>query len=90
MTRMRPLKLTIIAMGFGLACGLTLLGSATHVRAEQVSSERDIVDLRLGQRIQVDDGTCPTGQIKEVTGAQLSSAGVVRRIVCVPRQGARR
>lgn len=90
MTRMRPLKLTIIAMGFGLACGVAALGSATNVRAEQVSSERDIVDLRLGQRILVDDGTCPTGQIKEVTGAQLSSAGVVRRIVCVPRRGARR
>ncbi|MGB3490029.1 MAG: DUF6719 family protein [Xanthobacteraceae bacterium] len=87
---MRKLKLTMIGMGFGLACGLTLLGSATRVHAEQVSSERDIVDLRLGQRILVDDGTCPTGQIKEVTGAQLSSAGVVRRITCVSRQGARR
>lgn len=90
MARMRPLKLTMIGMGLGLACGMTLLGSATRVHAEQVSSERDIVDLRLGQRIQVDDGTCPTGQIKEVTGAQLSSAGVVRRITCVSRQGARR
>jgi len=90
MARMRPLKLTMIGMGLGLACGMTLLGIATHVCAEQVSSERDIVDLRLGQRIQVDDGTCPTGQIKEVTGAQLSSAGVVRRITCVSRQGARR
>lgn len=87
---MRALKSTLTGMGFGLACGLALLASATHLRAEQVSSERDIVDLRLGQRIQVDDGTCPTGQIKEVTGAQLSSAGVVRRISCVPRQGARR
>ncbi|MGN6307950.1 MAG: DUF6719 family protein [Xanthobacteraceae bacterium] len=87
---MRKLKLTAIGVGLGLACGSALLGSAAGVHAEQVSSERDIVDLRLGQRIQVDDGTCPTGQIKEVTGAQLSSAGVVRRITCVPRQGARR
>ncbi len=90
MLSMRKLKLTTIGAGLGLACGSILLGSATHARAEQVSSERDIVDLRLGQRIQVDDGTCPTGQIKEVTGAQLSSAGVVRRITCVSRQGARR
>jgi hypothetical protein len=87
---MRPLKSTTIGMGLGLACGLILLGSATSAHAEQVSSERDIVDLRLGQRILVDDGTCPTGQIKEVTGAQLSSAGVVRRVTCVSRQGARR
>ena len=90
MARMRKLKLTMIGMGLGLACGSILLVSATRVHAEQVSSERDIVDLRLGQRILVDDGTCPTGQIKEVTGAQLSSAGVVRRITCVSRQGARR
>lgn len=84
---MRKLQSTMI--GVGLVCGAALMSTAA-VSAEQVSSERDIVDLRLGQRIQVDDGTCPTGQIKEVTGAQLSSAGVVRRIVCVPRQGARR
>lgn len=90
MTLMRALKLTMIGLGLGLTCGSILLGSVTRAHAEQVASERDIVNLRLGQRIQVDDGTCPTGQIKEVTGAQLSSAGVVRRIVCVPRQGARR
>lgn len=82
-------KLQSIMIGLGLVCGAALMSTAA-VSAEQVSSERDILDLRLGQRIQVDDGTCPTGQIKEVTGAQLSSAGVVRRIVCVPRQGARR
>ncbi len=90
MALMRALKLTMIGVGLGLACGSILLGSATRAHAEQVASERDIVNLRLGQRIQVDDGTCPTGQIKEVTGAQLSSAGVVRRITCVSRQGARR
>jgi len=84
---MRKLQSTMI--GFGFICGAALMSTAA-VSAEQVSSERDIVDLRLGQRIQVDDGTCPTGQIKEVMGAQLSSAGVVRRVTCVPRQGARR
>lgn len=58
--------------------------------AETVSRERDIGDLRLGQRVQVDDGMCPAGQIKEVLGAQLSAAGVVRVARCVPRQGAKR
>lgn len=87
MIRMRPLmKWPMI----GLAAGAAALAAVTGVRAEQVSSERDIVDLRLGQRILVDDGSCPTGQIKQVTGAQLSSAGVVRRVECVSRQGARR
>ncbi len=88
MAAMRPLKWTMI--GLGLAAGAAALASATRAHAEQVASERDIVNLRLGQRILVDDGSCPTGQIKQVTGAQLSSAGVVRRVECVSRQGARR
>jgi hypothetical protein len=85
---MQPLRTTMI--GLGLTGAMLALTVSTAARAEQVASERDIVNLRLGQRIFVDDGTCPTGQIKEVTGAQLSSAGVVRRIVCVSRQSARR
>ena len=39
---------------------------ATPAIAQQVSREQDIVDLRLGQRVLVDDGSCPAGQIKEV------------------------
>ena len=42
--------------------------------AEQVSREQDIADLRLGQRILVDDGSCPAGQIKEVSGAQMTTS----------------
>ena len=38
--------------------------------------EQDIVNLRLGQRIKVDDGTCPAGQIKEVSGSKMTSTGV--------------
>jgi hypothetical protein len=41
--------------------------------AEQVSREQDIADLRLGQRILVDDGSCPAGQIKEVSGAKMTT-----------------
>ncbi len=72
-----------------IGCGLAI-AFTTAVNAEQVSRERDITDLRLGQRVFVNDGSCPTGQIKEVTGAKLSASGVVRRIACVPRPGARR
>ncbi len=72
-----------------LGSGILAAFCAT-ANAEQVSHERDIVNLRLGQRILVDDGSCPTGQIKEVTGAKLSAAGVVRRITCVARPGSRR
>jgi hypothetical protein len=79
-----------VAMAHGLFGCLCFLALMTPVNAEQVSRERDIVDLRLGQRVLVDDGSCPAGQIKEVTGAKLSTAGVVRRVVCVARAGARR
>lgn len=55
-----------------------------------VPREGDIVELRLGQRIWVDDGSCPTGQIKEVMGATLAGNGAVARVKkCVPRGGTR-
>jgi hypothetical protein len=60
---------------------------APDARAEQVSREKDIVNLRLGQRIKVDDGTCPAGQIKEVSGAKMIANGVVHSQKCIPRLG---
>jgi hypothetical protein len=71
-------------------CGCALLEPATPVTAEQVSRERDIVDLRLGQRIQVDDGSCPAGQIKEVSGARMTASGIVRAVTCVSRVGTKK
>ena len=32
--------------------------------------------MRLGQRVLVDDGSCPAGQIKEVSGAKMTAGGV--------------
>jgi hypothetical protein len=72
---------------------LSLLGAfvlsalATPAAAQQVSREQDIVDLRLGQRILVDDGSCPAGQIKEVSGAKMTAAGIQRALKCIPRLG---
>jgi hypothetical protein len=66
---------------------LVLLALADGARAEIVSREQDIVDLRLGQRVMVDDGSCPAGQIKEVQGSQMTTSGVVRTRKCVPRLG---
>ncbi len=73
---------------------IALLGGlalSTEAWAQQsiVSREQDIVDLRLGQRVMVDDGSCPVGQIKEVQGAQMTTSGVVRTRKCVPRLGTR-
>jgi hypothetical protein len=66
---------------------VALLGLALPAAAEQVSREQDIVGLRLGQKIMVDDGSCPAGQIKEVYGANLTPAGVTPARKCVPRLG---
>ncbi len=70
--------------------GLALFALAAPAFADQAySREEDIPELRLGQRIMVDDGSCPTGQIKEVAGTKLTAAGITRERKCVPRFGAR-
>jgi hypothetical protein len=65
--------------------GLAVPALARVAIADQVAREQDIANLRLGQRIRVDDGTCPAGQIKEVSGAKMISGAVARTHKCVPR-----
>jgi hypothetical protein len=69
---------------------LLLIGFAVPALAQQVAREQDIADLRLGQRVMVDDGSCPAGQIKEVTGVKLTTTGVARARKCVPRMGTKK
>lgn len=69
---------------------LLLIGFAASAAAEQVGREQDILDLRLGQRIMVDDGSCPAGQIKEVTGVKLTTSGIARARKCIPRMGTKK
>jgi hypothetical protein len=47
-------------------------------------------ELRLGQRVYVDDGSCPAGQLKEVAGAKLTASGIVRAKQCVARNSIKR
>ena len=75
---------------FGRATCLALLIFSTLVpaaHATTVGREQDIVDLKLGQRVQVDDGTCPAGQVKEVRGSKMTDKGVERTATCVARFG---
>ena len=72
---------------FALPASLMLWLLATPALAEQVAREQDIADLRLGQRVLVDDGSCPAGQIKEVSGSQMTTTGVLRTRKCIPRLG---
>ena len=67
---------------------IVLVSSAFAQQA--VMREQDIGELRLGQRVLVDDGSCPTGQVKEVLGSQMTTEGVVRSRKCVPRLGPKR
>jgi hypothetical protein len=79
-----------LAMSTRNAICLSLLISialAAPARAGTVPREQDIADLRLGQRVLVDDGTCPPGQVKEVRGAKMTNNGVTRTRACVPRFG---
>ncbi|EIG56541.1 hypothetical protein FXB41_34235 [Bradyrhizobium canariense] len=66
---------------------LIFIALAATARAGSVGREQDIVDLKLGQRVQVDDGTCPAGQVKEVRGAKMTDKGVARTSTCVSRFG---
>jgi hypothetical protein len=75
---------TFARSSLALFVGFALASSAA---AQQVGREQDITNLRLGQRIKVDDGTCPAGQVKEVSGAKMSATGVVRAHKCIPRLG---
>ena len=72
---------------WGALLAAMLLGaSASAATAQQtVSHDREIPPLRLGQKVMVDDGSCPAGQIKEVTGSSLTARGVTTTAKCVPR-----
>lgn len=81
--RASPVHLVTAAIALSLA--LAALTPRAH--AQYVGREQDIVGLRLGQRVLVDDGTCPAGEVKEVSGAKMTSTGVLPARKCVPRLG---
>ena len=63
---------------------------ATPALAEMVSRETDISGIRLGQHYLVDDGSCPAGQIKQITGTKLTATGILSVKKCVDRKSAKR
>jgi hypothetical protein len=86
-TELAPGK-AITAAALVLTAALSVV--TTSALAQTFSREQDIVDLRLGQRVMVDDGSCPTGQIKEVQGSQMTAVGVLRTRKCIPRLGTKK
>ena len=77
--------MSVSRLSFGLALLVTL--TAAPSLAQYVGREQDVTGLRLGQRVLVDDGTCPAGQVKEVSGAKMTSTGVMPARKCIPRLG---
>ncbi len=67
-----------------------LVGASLAVSAATLKKEPAMGALRQGQRVLVDDGSCPKGQIKEVIGGNHSSVGgnaqIHRSRRCIPRK----
>lgn len=75
------IRVTVILMGMLL---FMLPGEARTLKHEPPMGA-----LKYGQRVLVDDGSCPAGQIKEVIGGNHVQAGgtghIVRTRRCIPR-----
>lgn len=78
-----PMKIAHIFLLVLLTSGVL----SVCANAQVMSREQDIGDLRLGQRVMIDDGSCPAGQIKEVSGSTMGANGIVRVRKCIPRLG---
>lgn len=75
------------SMGKPLLC-IALLTVTTVASAQQAAEilkeEPANLALRKGQVVYVDDGKCPAGEIRKITGGN-QAAGVKRQVECVKR-----
>ena len=70
-----------------IVLGLALTAAGAVAAQTIVKQEPPSGALRRGTTILVDDGTCPPGQIKEVTAGAGQGQGSTRRSRrCVPRR----
>jgi hypothetical protein len=69
--------------------GVLVMIVAAPSLAATVKQEPPMGAMREGQVLLVDDGSCPTGQIKRVVGGNHTKVGGTKQIVrtssCVPR-----
>ncbi|TAK49964.1 MAG: hypothetical protein EPO23_01715 [Xanthobacteraceae bacterium] len=82
---MRPARALMPAIAVAAFMSSTVAASAQTLPHQEPPEG----ELRLGQRVLVDDGSCPAGQIKQVTGARLTPSGVIRTRECIPRKARR-
>ncbi len=68
---------------------LAITVSLSPAQAEVLKKEPPMGQLREGQTVLVDDGSCPAGQIKEVIGGNHVSVGGTKHILrtrkCIPK-----
>lgn len=72
----RAVLATVITAG----CGIASAQGAIEILKEEPAN----LALRKGQVVYVDDGKCPAGEIKKLTGGN-QAAGVKRQVECVKR-----
>ena len=65
---------------------MTALLVATAAQSQVLKSEPASGNLAAGKRVLVDDGTCPAGQIKHVTGGN-NLQNIARSTRCIPYRG---
>ena len=71
-----------------VALTVSLSATASPARAEVLKKESPMGQLREGQTVLVDGGSCPPGQIKEVIGGNHVNVGGTKHILrtrkCIP------
>ncbi|WP_034883472.1 hypothetical protein M728_004016 (plasmid) [Ensifer sp. WSM1721] len=67
-----------------LAIGTAAL--AISACTQTLTAEPGPGKLASGAKVLVDDGTCPEGQIKQITGGN-NAAGIGRKRECIARPG---
>lgn len=77
------------ALLMAVVCAGALAAVAEPASAEILKKEPPMGQLREGQIVLVDDGSCPPGQIKEVIGGNHVKVGGTKHILrtrkCIPR-----
>lgn len=72
-----------------LAIGFAAALTTSVADAQILKQEPPMGGLREGQTVMVDDGTCPKGEIKLVTGGNHKQVGgtkdIRRTTACIPR-----
>lgn len=76
---MNSIRLVLTTLGF-----TALLACASHGEVAYLNKEPPIGEVPYGEIAYVDDGVCPGGEIKEVTGGTREE-GIPQEVRCIKR-----